>query len=133
MGRHTKLTPERQEAILDGIRAGLTIDRACQRAGISHATYYNWKTKGLTQSSGIYVDFVDVLTRAEIEVEQRMLTQIQLQSAHDWRAAVAFLEKRFPERYGKQIQQQVQLSGPAGAPATMQIVIVDPESHGDGG
>ena len=42
MARPTKLTPDVQELIVDGINAGLTFRLSCARAGVTHATFYNW-------------------------------------------------------------------------------------------
>ena len=45
-GRPTKLTPDVQELIVDGINAGLTYWMTCARAGVTYATFYNWLEKG---------------------------------------------------------------------------------------
>ena len=45
-GRKTKLTPEVQEIIVDGINAGLTFGLTCARAGVNPATFYRWLEKG---------------------------------------------------------------------------------------
>ena len=42
MGRPSKLTPERQEAILGFIRAGVPNLHAAQLAGICESTFYHW-------------------------------------------------------------------------------------------
>ena len=45
MGRPSKLTPERQEAILGFIRAGVPNVHAAQLSGISETTFYEWLSK----------------------------------------------------------------------------------------
>jgi hypothetical protein len=46
-GRPTKLLDDAvEEAVLDAIRYGATIEAACAAAGIAERTYYGWMTRG---------------------------------------------------------------------------------------
>ena len=51
-GRKTKLTPERQEKILDCVRIGMSNKAAAQMAGISEKTLYNWIECGVVAGRG---------------------------------------------------------------------------------
>lgn len=41
--RLSKLTSKRRQAVLDQLRQGWSIQRACDAAGISRQAYYNWR------------------------------------------------------------------------------------------
>ena len=68
MGRPSKLTPERQEAILGFIRAGVPNVRAAQLSGISETTFYEWlsKAQGKTEKNDArFPEFSESLKEAE--------------------------------------------------------------------
>lgn len=103
IGRPTKFTPEVRERILIAIRAGNYIDTAAQSAGISKDTFYSWMTKGETPGAPKeYSDFTDAVKKARAEAEVNAVAIIQ-QAANrgNWRAAAWYLEKSFPDRYGR--------------------------------
>ena len=45
MGRKTKLQDDIQQRLTQAIERGLTIEDACDYAGITKKTYYNWINK----------------------------------------------------------------------------------------
>ena len=94
------LTPARASDILAGIREGLFPAVAAQRAGISRDTLRRWRARGEREQRGSYHDFVVALGRAEAEVEATVLRQV-MQSAQsgDARIALAYLERRFQDRW----------------------------------
>ena len=59
MARPTKLTPEVQDIIVDGINAGLTCGLTCARAGVAPSTFYRWLEKGEAAKSGALMEFSD--------------------------------------------------------------------------
>lgn len=60
----------------------------------------------------IYVAFAEAIREAEAEVEVRMVAQWQTQMLEDWRAIQMFMERRYPERWGrKERQEHVGASG----------------------
>ncbi len=97
-GRPPKLlAPEVREQLLAAVRAGTYLKQAAQAAGISKSTFYAWLEKGRQPGARQeYRDFLDALTRAEAEAEVHAVGVIRDAMAHDWRAAVAYLE-RHPE------------------------------------
>jgi hypothetical protein len=101
MARPTKLTPEVAEPIVAAIRAGSFPEPAARSAGVSPATYYRWKRLGREQASGSYRDFVEAIRRAEGEAEVHAIAVIRKQMPGDWRAALAYLERRHSERWGR--------------------------------
>ena len=116
MARPTKLTPDVQEAIVDGINAGLTFRLSCARAGLDPATFYRWLEKGEAAKSGVFSEFCDTVSRAKADSAMRLVSQITLQAPTDWRAAAFMLERRFPDDYGKRSE----ITGKDGGPVKME-------------
>lgn len=101
-GRPSKLTPERQKKLVDAIRAGNYYETACTYAGIDYTTFRLWMQKGEAREAKKYSDFFEAITRAEAEAESRAVALWQKAMPDDWRAAQMFLERRHPDRWGKQ-------------------------------
>ena len=104
MARPTKLTPEVQELIVDGINAGLTFRLTCARAGVNPSTFYRWLDQGEAAKTGRYREFCEAVERAKADSALRLVSQITLQAPTDWRAAAFMLERRFPDDYGKRTE-----------------------------
>ena len=121
-GRKTKLTPEVQELIVDGINAGLTFGLTCARAGVNPATFYRWLEKGEAAKSGVFCEFCDTVSRARADSAMRLVSQITLQAPTDWRAAAFLLERRFPDDYGKRSELTGKDGGPVKVDAKTQHV-----------
>ena len=129
MGRRSKLTPEVQKKICDYIRIGLTYERAALAAGISVATFYNWKARGEKARSGKYFDFLDALHRAEAEGEARHVAIIANEgpAGSKW-----ILARRHPERWA--LIEKREISGPDGAPIQSDVIIwvaEEGDAHGE--
>lgn len=113
-GRPTKLTPEVQEKICNAIRAGNYYEAACAYAGIGYSTFRTWMIKGEKARSGKYREFVEAIKKAEYEAEVRLVAQWQKHMPENWQAIATFLERRYPERWGRRldlkqdIKQEVQ-------------------------
>jgi len=67
IGRDSKLTKQRQEAIAAMIENGHSVTAAARNNGVTKQTVMNWLGKGENQDSGIYADFFDRYTRARGE------------------------------------------------------------------
>jgi transposase len=117
MARPTKLTAEVQERIVQAIRAGNYAEAACQAAGISPSSLYRWLARG-QQEPGRYREFRQAVLRAEAEGEVHAVATVRRAMAEDWRAALAYLERRHPARW--QRQQRTELTGPDGGPIRTQ-------------
>ena len=88
MARPTKLTPEVQDLIVDGINAGLTFRLTCARVGVNPGTFYRWL-------ESMYREFYEAVERAKADSALRLVSQITLQALTDWRAAAFMLERRY--------------------------------------
>jgi len=80
--------------------------------------------KGETAKSGKYREFFEAITRAEYEAEVRMVALWQKHMPEDYRAIRDFLERRYPDRWGRK-RLDIEHSGEIG------IKIVDDINDGD--
>ena len=124
MARPSKLTPEVQEKICNAIRAGNYYEAACGYAGIGYSTFRVWMIKGEKAKTGKYREFMDAVMRAEYEAEARMVAQWQKHMPEDYRAIRDFLERRYPDRWGRK-NLSIEHSG------EISIKIVDDINDGD--
>lgn len=120
MGRTSLRSTERDQAILNALRAGNTRRAAAAFAEVSHATFYRW-----LEDDGTFRDAVE---KAEAEAEVRFLTQIA-KAATDgtWQAAAWWLERRRTSDYGRTMQS-VELTGKDGGPVEVARPLTDHES-----
>src|SRR3954452_12107974 len=99
MARPTKLTADVHSRIMQAIRAGNYAEAACRAAGIAPSTFYRWLERGEREQEGIYREFHDELRRAEAEAEVHAVAVLRRAMPDDWRAALAYLERRHPARW----------------------------------
>ncbi len=111
MARATKLTPERGERIEKAVRAGNYLDSAARSAGVHPSTLYRWLQRGDEETEGIYYDFAQEVRRAEAEAEVHAVAVLRKAMADDWRASLAYLERRHP---GWRRGETRELTGPGG-------------------
>ncbi len=112
--------------------AELPIKRAVVLAGIDYSTYRQWLKKGLDSNYPVHASFRRRVNKIQTEIELKKLRIIHKaaegyllrdkkvkinkrgktktitikQIPPDFKAACWFLERRFPERYGKSSLQQ---------------------------
>jgi transposase len=101
MARPTKLTAELQERIVTAIRAGSYAEQAAAYAGVHRATYYRWLAQGKDTARGACHDFYEAVTRAEAEAEVAAVLTIRRAATKHYQAATWWLERRFPQRWGR--------------------------------
>ena len=150
IGRQTKLTPNLQDAICERIAGGQTYSTACRLEGIHDSTFYRWKEKGVNATSGAYRDFREAVQRAKDESEAILIAIIRKEaeegreevsivrerdakgnitkettttkkSPRDARIALAMLERRNPDDWGRRVVDHRGLSGDKGANATVNL------------
>jgi transposase len=118
MARPDRLTPEKQNQIVDLVRSGVFIETACAAVGIGTTTYYRWIQKADDPNAPEkYREFRDAITRARATAEARNVAIVQRAANADWRASAWFLERSFPSRYGK--REHIEHSGSNGGPITL--------------
>ncbi len=124
MGRPSKLTPEITKRLTEAIRAGNYYEAACAYAGIAYSTFREWMVRGEKAKSGKYREFVEAITQAEYEAEVRMVALWQKHMPEDYRAIRDFLERRYPDRWGRRkLDVDMKHSGDI----EVEIVLVDDE------
>jgi AcrR family transcriptional regulator len=130
-GRPTKLTAARREKLLAAIRAGCHREQAARVAGVAPATFYRWVARGEREGRGPYRDFIDALREAEAEAEVQAVFVLRQAMGYDnWRAALAYLERRHPERWRR--RQTNEIVGLGGGPVQgEQLLRIDPSRFSD--
>ena len=102
-GRRGKRTPELVKGLCDVLRVGGTRTAACQRVGINRETFYLW----LEESPA----FSGEVEKAESDAELRFLAPIAAAAtAGDWRAGLAWLERRRPRDWQEQRRVEAERS-----------------------
>tara|TARA_Y100000401_G_scaffold111526_1_gene109873 strand:- start:270 stop:737 length:468 start_codon:yes stop_codon:yes gene_type:complete len=102
--------PDVREALLSGIRIGMAYHIAAQKVGVRPGTVKDWLTAGRKDDAKPqYRDFLIRYEQAKAEAEGTMLERITKAAAQegDVKAAQWYLERMYPERYGKQARLEV--------------------------
>ena len=134
-GSAPKLTEAIVEKIANAIRHGCYVETAVALNGLSKQTFYRWLKQaegaGATQ---LHLQLSDAVKKAMAEAEARDLAVID-KSAQEgiWQAAAWRLERKHPERWGRQARVQVEHSGVEGKPieiaernASLKQILADP-------
>jgi len=124
-GRRSKLTREVQEKITRVIRAGNYAYIAAEYAGISQTTFYRWLEQGAEQKRGRYREFREAVKAAEREAEIHAVATIQQHMGKNWQAAMTFLERKFPQRWGRRLD----VTSDGHEIGKFEVVIVDPKEE----
>jgi hypothetical protein len=107
-GAPSKLTPERQIAICDAIRAGVRPEIAAVYNGVGARSYYRWMQLGrAADADPVYVGFVEAVELALAEWEARDVLLIGEAAKEDWHAAAWRLERRLPKVYGRRERHEI--------------------------
>jgi hypothetical protein len=80
---------------------------ACKYAGVSYSTFHRWMLAGEAADADAAMQaFVRRIRQAEATAAIRDLLRIHAAAAHDWRAAVWLLQRRYPAEYGTRVVEQ---------------------------
>jgi transposase len=107
VGRPSKFTPERRDAIIDAIRNRIPYEYAAEANGICEETLYEWlriaKSHRSQNIDSEYTQFSEAIKRAEMT---RMREHSDIISARPerWQADAWLLERRWPKLYGPNAQ-----------------------------
>ena len=111
MARPSKLTQETAAVIIASIQAGAFANAAAAAAGIAESTFYAWLRRGeaaqATRDRGQpvapqerrFLEFSEAIARASAQAEVAAANLLFEAASADWRAAVAWLERRHPTRW----------------------------------
>ena len=130
-------SPEIREAILQYIEEGLAFSEACSLAGVSRQTLYNYMQSGAANIrkedyEQENAQFYLLVKQAEAQSELNSLKKINNAANIPafWGAAAFLLERRYPDRYGKQDRLTVQSTSRIDIQTTnVESNIIDAESR----
>lgn len=105
VGRPSKLTDERRERLVEAIKKGATYELACGYAGISYESFRQWMKAGAEAQSGQFLALFAAIKEAEGEAAYGWLDKIENAASEHWQAAAWKLERRYPQDYGRQVQE----------------------------
>lgn len=128
IGRPTKLTPEKQAAIVQILETGCAYEVAAQSVGVDTETIRRWIRRGedalaieneggeIPEAERAFVDFCGAVKEARHQAEVKLLESIRM-AAFDpmqkkWQAAAWILERTRPERYRRRevVEHQGQIA-----------------------
>lgn len=94
-GRKLKLTPELMEKIVQLVRVGTPQKYAAGACGVGEATFYDWCRR--------FQAFQAAIKKAESEAISRNVGIINIAAKSTWQAAAWWLERRFPDQFGRKM------------------------------
>jgi hypothetical protein len=101
-GRPNKLTKEMQDKLCAYIAEGQYITTACRLVGVDYATMRRWILQGEQDMSGKFYEFQEAISQAEALAEaERVKLILQAGKYDDWKANAWYLERKFPEKWGR--------------------------------
>jgi hypothetical protein len=122
-GRPTALTPEVTARLVAAIAGGSFLAPACRYAGVGYSTFRAWMVRGERQLSGKYRELREAVLSAEARVELKAVARWQEAIGQDWRAAMLFLERRYPKRWARRDTTKHQHTGPGGDPLRVTVTV----------
>jgi transposase len=108
-GRPCKLTKKLQDELCEHIQEGNYLDTACRIVGIDYATMRRWILRGEEEGQGKFYNFCEAIKRAEALAEAWRVKQIKKASYEDWKANAWYLERKYPQRWGKKDSLEAQI------------------------
>lgn len=126
-GCPTKLTPRLQNEMVRWLKRGAHIEHVCRYVGIQPRTYYNWLERGRAYEEAqiegrkpqakdrIYFVFLQSVERARAKAAMDATTMILAIGKRnaDWRALGFFLERSYPDIFGR---RRLEHTGRGGGP-----------------
>lgn len=110
---HTTLTLARVKELATVIGQGNYPATACRTLGIKTGTYHDWKKAGvehrdagLTHDDSLQVLLVEMVDAALSRGEEAAVNAWTSAMGSDWRAAMEFLGRRFPDRWARPDRDQ---------------------------
>lgn len=123
MPRKSIISREIIDSITNSLRAGNYIQSACEYAGISHDAYYDWLAKAKDpESPAVFREFAAEVKKARATAEMRNVNNIQKAAQNGtWQASAWWLERSFPDRWGR----KTTVTGPDNGPIQVEVTRED--------
>lgn len=93
------LTDQLQGDFVKALSRTWYLAAACDLVGVERTTVWRWIKKGRQEPASIYGRFRNAVKKAMTEQEAEALERIKV--AEEWQAAAWLLERRNPERWGR--------------------------------
>lgn len=126
-GRPSKLTAKVRNHLVEAIEAGNYVETAVRACGIGTSTYYRWMETGEADlahdKDSIYRELWEAVKKAEATAEEKALKQIRSAAPEHWQAAAWYLERKFPNRWGR--KERVEHTGKDGEAIQAEVAIPD--------
>ncbi len=115
MARTTILNQLIQSVMVEAIEGGNYATTAAEAAGIGKSTHYEWMEKG-EQGIEPYAEYADAIKKAEAIAESNAVKVIKAASLENWTAGAWYLERKFPDKWGRKDKLTQEISGKDGKP-----------------
>jgi hypothetical protein len=107
MARPTKLNPEIQKRIGDGVSLGLTYALAAESTGITYQTFNQWMQRGRNSTSGKYYQFAQHIKKCNADGAKQLLERLDLAAkAGNCTVCMWILSRRFSEDFGRRLYRK---------------------------
>lgn len=108
-GRPTKLDPAAADRIVSALQGGNYRNVAAEWAGITPGTLRQWMRRGRSnrKADAPFRDFRRRVMEAERGAEIFMVAKMMKAAEEDPRHALMWLERKFPERWGRREQVRI--------------------------
>ena len=107
MSRPTKLTPEIQQKIGDGVYLDLTYALAASAAGVTYQSLNSWMKLGRDSTSGKYFEFYKHIEQRNAEGALKILQKLNDEAkAGNCQVCMFILERRFSEDFGRRVYRK---------------------------
>lgn len=119
VGRPTLITTHRAEVLIQGLKLGMALRDACGAADLGESTVLEWVARGENRDANrntdtLYAEFADKYRTAKYVGELQRLAKIQAAKTSngepDWRALAWIQERSNPERWGRKVQADLNIS-----------------------
>ena len=101
--------------MVEAIEGGNYATTAAEAAGIGKSTHYEWMEKG-EQGIEPYAEYADAIKKAEAIAESNAVKVIKAASLENWTAGAWYLERKFPDKWGRKDKLTQEISGKDGKP-----------------
>lgn len=98
-GNKSKLTKQLIQKACKLKKKGYTNTQICQACEISEESFYKWQRS--EDMNPLSAELIEGLKKAEAEKQAALLAKIEAHGEEHWQAVAWYMERMWPERFGK--------------------------------
>ena len=83
---------------------------AADACGIPRSTFIQWMKRGQEEEEGPYFEFFNRVQSSSAQVEIQMVKCLKEAAEENWKANLEFLQRRYPDRWGRLDKTRAQQS-----------------------